>query len=81
MGKLKELVCSVRGHRWKVSISHGDDIEELCVWCGDRKVTVDGRVLPEDEAKAKSDEMWGMAHAVMWLLDNVEPTASAGRDV
>jgi hypothetical protein len=61
-------------------MSVGDDREYMCTRCRERKVIVEGVTLSPEESAKKSAEMWEGAKAVMWLLDNVEPDYSAGRD-
>lgn len=73
------LLCRLFGHREKLTVSHGNASELMCSHCDRRQVYVDGIPLPPDESEAKSREMWRYAEGVMWLLDNVEPTYSAGR--
>ena len=74
------VLCRLFGHLEELTVSHGDYDEMMCSRCNTRQVYHDGEPLPPAESEAKSAEMWRYAEGIMWLLDNVEPTHSVGRD-
>ena len=78
------LRCKIFGHRWKHTMSVGGNDgyrrEYMCTRCRERKVIVNDVTLSPEESAEKSAEMWEQARAVMWLLDNVEPDYSTGRE-
>ncbi|MGK3957860.1 DUF1660 family phage protein [Arthrobacter sp. R4] len=77
---MRRLLCRVFGHAWKHTMSVGDAREYLCTRCRERKVIVNGVTLSPEDSAEKSAEMWEGARAVMWMLDNVEPDYTTGRD-
>lgn len=84
MERAKKTVCKVLGHEWKhihtVWDHSGENIRRSyrCQRCLDaRKVTVNDEEVTGTEAQEILDDMHASTRAMMWLLDNVEPTASA----
>ena len=72
-------VCRIVGHNWEHSLTVGEAREFMCTRCRERKVIVNGVTLTPEDSKEKSLEMWYSAHAVMWILDNIEPTCTTER--
>ena len=77
----RSILCRLlRKHTNRVVVQVGDDYEKLrCMRCNvvTHRFTTPG--LSEDEMRAQANRHGQHVQAVMWLLDNVEPTYAAGR--
>lgn len=82
MDMAKKTVCKVLGHDWEHYYTTSNDKETKrafsCQRCREaRKVIINGVTLEGPDAQEVLDDMAEGVRAIMYLLDNVEPTCSA----